>query len=247
MGSSGLEMTTEEIVSYLKRSFIPTVLVEGCSDKSALRSLEKKINVPELDILPVLGKNRLHDVYVRRFELTDKKIVFVRDRDEYVACELPPDFGDYILTSGYSIENDVLDRDVLQRLSGEWFSQISRRIEMVGEWFRHVLQLYINGLPVEISKDVSWVLDGDDYSVEAGEQMAGVELRAPCDKLKPAFVWSWLRGKTLLRTIHSVFQEMDVGYSKDQLLHLCINMGPSADFMLLVGRIRDAVAPDASA
>lgn len=240
MAQSCLDMTIEETVSYLQRSFIPTILVEGSSDKAALRNLEREIDIDKLDILPVCGKGRLHDVYCRRSEFRGKSIVFLRDRDEYVACVPGEELSDYVFTSGHSIENDVLDKSVIENLSGDRFPEITRRVELVADWFRHVLQIYIGGEAIDISMDVSLVLNGSGYSVKAIEQIAAVQLESPCLELRLEDAWRWLRGKTLLRTIHSVFCEMDVKYSKSQLLHCCICFGPSPDFISLVERIRVA-------
>jgi len=237
-------MTAEELLGYLQHSKIPTLLLEGTGDRAVLRRFEQELSASEVDIFPVGGKCVLHAVYLRRDELGDAKIAFLRDRDEFALVDLPPEFSGYLVTSGYSIENDLIDRTVIERLAAGDAASLSALVALMADWFRYVLQDYVsNGKRAEICRDITAVLDGSNYTDRSKEEMARESLAEPFASLDlQQDSWRWLRGKTLLRTVQHYFVGKSPSYSKDQLVDLSLKLGPSAAFSSLKSAIRERLA-----
>lgn len=239
MVSSFLEMTPDEALAYLQHTSLPTILVEGIGDSGLLRRIERDLSDNGVDLMSLGGKLPLHNVYLRRGEVANKVVVFLRDRDEYVVEVLPTEFSDYVLTGGYSIENDALSKDVIGNLCGDSVGGLSALISLVATWFRCALQMYVeNGRAHDISRDVSWIVSDGAHSPEANAEIAATQLKQPFSELGEQTSWAWLRGKTLLRAIHYYFQSQDVQYSKAQLLDMSIKLGPSTAYVELIERLR---------
>lgn len=239
MPSQLLDMTADELHSYLCRSTLPTLLVEGKGDRGVLREFGQLLASKSIDVLPVNGKLVLDAIYARREALTGAQVVFMRDRDEFCVIDTPEGFGDYELTSGYSLENDVLDKDVIERLAGDTAGSLAALIAAFATWFRVRLQNYVLVDPsLALSIDVSRVLSDGTFTEMAAREVADTELAEPFSELDVgAPAWRWIRGKSLLRVIHSHFEGVPPKYSMDQLMDLSIRMGPSPALTDLAQRV----------
>lgn len=229
MPAQSLDMTADEIHSYLCRSTLPTLLVEGKGDRGIFRKFGDFLISKNVDVLPVGGKLVLQEVYDRRAELTGAKVVFMRDRDEFCVLAEPDSFDDYVLTSGYSIENDVLDKSVIDRLAGDSSGGVNGLVTVFSTWFRVRLQNYLlNDPSLALSTDVSSIVRNGVLNDEAADEVSETELVEPFSTLDTTLdAWRWVRGKSLLRVIHFHFEGASPKYSMDQLCDLCIKMGPS--------------------
>lgn len=240
MAAISLEMTPDELIAYLRHSAIPTLLVEGLTDLALLRSIEHELASQGVDILPVHGKERLSMVYGRRCEISDRAVVFLRDRDEFIVEDVPQDWSDYVLTQGYSIENDVLCPELIRKLSGVSWGGLNDLVEKVAIWFRLALQLYLDsGKRTVIARDVSFIISGGELTDQALQEVSGVVLKPPVSELAIASAWSWVRGKMLLRAIHFHFQSFAPSYSQAQLMDLCLKMGSKRSMKNLIVKIQD--------
>ena len=100
--------TQDELISSIKRSALINVLIEGPDDVMIYEHLREKITL-DISILPCGGRSTLIEIYKRKSEFSDKKVVFIADQDVWIFGEKPADYEDIIFTSGYSIENDLFD------------------------------------------------------------------------------------------------------------------------------------------
>jgi hypothetical protein len=129
--------TVEEIVGSLKRSFIPTILIEGSDDVFVYRYLKSRLNSTLVTLQTCGGRPNLFSIHDRRGEFSEKNIIFVADRDAYRFCDIPDERKDIIFTSGYCIENDIYhgsnienildeedrsDHELLRKIIGKWFA-----------------------------------------------------------------------------------------------------------------------------
>lgn len=102
----GLE--PDVIVSTLKHSSIPTLLVEGTGDVELYRCLEELLGIGNIDVLQCGGRPELFSIYSRRGEFTGTPVVFLADLDDYLYFGVDSTYREIIFTNGYSIENDVM-------------------------------------------------------------------------------------------------------------------------------------------
>ncbi|MEZ8355730.1 DUF4435 domain-containing protein [Vibrio splendidus] len=100
-------MNCEEIVQTVKRSSLPTVLVEGKDDIYVYRELVDRIDPVFTSIIACGSRDVLLQVFRRRSEFSDKKVAFVADQDTYKYLGIPTSYSDVIFTSGYCMENDL--------------------------------------------------------------------------------------------------------------------------------------------
>jgi Protein of unknown function (DUF4435) len=109
-------LTEEEIVQTLKRTSLTTVIVEGEDDVTIYRWIENEIGIDKVNFLPCGGRGTLLNVFKRRAEFKNSRVIFVADKDCYVYSEIPDEYTDIIWTTGYSIENDLYFGRHLEKL-----------------------------------------------------------------------------------------------------------------------------------
>lgn len=111
-----LSLTEDEIVEYLKRSSLITVLVEGKDDMIIYRWIEEEIGIQNANFMSCGGRDRLLKVFNRRAEFSHIKTIFVADKDAYVYDNVPENLNEIIWTKGYSIENDLYQGQKIEQL-----------------------------------------------------------------------------------------------------------------------------------
>ena len=147
-------------------------------------------------------------------------MAFLRDRDEWVIYGAPEGTEEIILTSGYSIENDVLDYEVICKLANPNQSTLDAAVDGVSLWFMHAMYGLKLGDSVDISRDISIIWDGVTHLPDAISDIQKYQPDAEFLKKFPENKWIWLRGKTLLRTVHHCLSNGTTRYSKDQIVDL---------------------------
>lgn len=105
--SNRVTPSVQEIVSTLKRSSLPTLVIEGSDDVYIYRYLKSKLSSRLVSIQPCGGRNTLFKIHDRKHEFADKNIVFIADKDSYRFDGVPDNRKDIIFTEGYCIENDI--------------------------------------------------------------------------------------------------------------------------------------------
>lgn len=109
-------LSVDEIVSLLKKTSLPTLLVEGIDDFAVYRWIESRLNEFGIDILPCSGRDPLLRVYDRRAEYAQSNVAFIADRDMWLFTSIPTQYQGVIWTDGYSIENDLYEPSKLDEL-----------------------------------------------------------------------------------------------------------------------------------
>lgn len=155
MSGDKVQPTVDELYELLKRSSLPTVLVEGKDDIIFYRRIEEDLREFGVDMLPAGNKGAVLDLYKRiSAESGFLPIIYVVDNDLWVHGYIDSDGKpeEVITTAGYSIENDLyLDGDLeslchgpeLERFRAEldrflyWYAlAVSRKLRNVDSTFR---------------------------------------------------------------------------------------------------------------
>jgi len=149
-------LSAPEIVATLKRSFIPTLVIEGDDDVFIYRWIKEQLNLSLVSLLPCGGRNTLFNVYDRKDEFSNANVVFVADQDLYRFTEIPEDREGIIFTSGYCIENDIYaGSTILNFLDKEDLENYSILKDVLTKWFSFEIEKYLNsvrqGTQVELS------------------------------------------------------------------------------------------------
>lgn len=138
-------MSSDELVGYLKHTRLCTVLVEGAADAYVYRWIEERL-VIDSDVLICTGRDALLEVFKRRNEFPNTKTVFVADKDMWLFSGIPNEYQDLVIfTDGYSIENDLYIKNVMENLlsSGER-SAFDNLIHQLAVWFAFEIGKFLN-------------------------------------------------------------------------------------------------------
>jgi hypothetical protein len=156
-------ISADELVALLKRSSLPTVVVEGGDDIIIFRKLEAALSKYKIDVLPAEGRSTLLEVFRRRAEIQNgQKIAFVADRDWWVCATVPAEFisPELIFTDGYSIENDVFrDGNLYAYLDAGERAQFDRDVNQVVQCFALGISRILNAQTGLISFHPNEILD----------------------------------------------------------------------------------------
>jgi hypothetical protein len=149
-------LTPDEIVATLKKSSLPTVLVEGDEDLIVYRWIEARIGVAQANILPCGGRSTLLKVFERRAEIPKLKMAFVADRDMWLFTATPPQFNGMIWTDGYSIENDLYEPSNLESLLEPNEATDHRNLLLVViRWFAFEVEEFRAGRDAQVRRRVA--------------------------------------------------------------------------------------------
>ena len=141
-------VSDDELVAILKRTTLPTILVEGRDDMTAYRWIEDRLGTQQANILPCGGRETLLRIYKRRSEFSEISTAFLADRDMWLFSAIPKGYDQVVFTRGYSIENDVLDSSGVDGLlSQDERSSFDALADTLATWFAFEVEQYRAGLP----------------------------------------------------------------------------------------------------
>jgi len=198
------EYSVDEIVETLKRTSLPSIVVEGLDDIVVYRRIEERMSSIGADVLPALGRDKLIKVFERRSELpSTARVVFIADKDTWVHSGIPPEYCDQMLifTDGYSIENDLYrDGQLEGLLLGAERQAFERELGDFVSWYAIALSRHLMNGTENIRLHPNHVLDSrffpDLVTLKHGEsdpQTLRDEIQSDYPRL--------LRGKSLINLL----------------------------------------------
>ena len=144
--------TVDELVATLRRSDLPTVVVEGKGDMPIFRWVEDRLGSRIANVQSTGGRDKLLSIYERRQEFSNLPVAFVADRDMWLFSGIPSNYVGVIWTEGYSIENDLYaDADLENLLAVEESQEHLQLREAIVEWFAFEVEEYLAGRKYKIS------------------------------------------------------------------------------------------------
>ena len=237
-------LSEEELVAYLKRTSLITLLVEGTADAFVYRCLEDRLP-QSADVLACGGRTTMISVYRRRAEYAPCKVVFIADRDMWYFSGVPGEFAEGIVfTEGYSIENDMYLKDTFESfLSPQESDDFRIVLGQVVMWFAFQVSRALVGATPDCKAHVNHLCPGLELSAEF---KALVEASPPDMALVAHINGNYhiaLRGKSLFELLvrYLSHQKRQSKFSKYNLLEMGSKLAnPKAD--TLVSAILQRVA-----
>lgn len=169
MASGAPDLTVDEVLSLLQRTSLPTIVVEGRDDMIVYRRMEERLEGLGVSVLPVGGRSKVLQIFERRSEIPrNVQCAYVVDCDTWIYSGIPAPYKDgcLILTSGYSIENDVfVDGDLQRLLTPTERLEFQRDLQRFIHWYALELSRALSDDSGEISLHPSNVLDAARYPV----------------------------------------------------------------------------------
>ncbi|MXZ19444.1 MAG: DUF4435 domain-containing protein [Caldilineaceae bacterium SB0665_bin_25] len=151
--------TVKELVATLRRSALPTVLVEGQEDMRIYRWVDEGLGSQTAHVLSAGGRENLLCVYKKRHEFADLPVAFVADRDMLLFSGIPSDYDEVIWTKGYSIENDLYAGTELENLLDAQEAQEHQQVlDAIVEWFAFEVEEYLADRSFRVSNHCNEVV-----------------------------------------------------------------------------------------
>jgi len=167
MCSDKARPTVDELFELLKKTSLPTVLVEGKDDIIFYRAVEEELSEFGVDMLPAGNKDAVLDLQQRIIRNpVPSPMIFVVDNDLWV--HLPPTNMEHmrgvITTDGYSIENDLFsDGDLESLLSADEASRFAADLSKFAKWYALSVCRKLNGDDSAFRTHPGKVLDDDAF------------------------------------------------------------------------------------
>lgn len=240
--------TVEELVETLRRSSLPTVLVEGQEDIRIYRWVEARLGNRAANVLPTGGRDKLLSVYERREEFSNLPVAFVADRDMWLFSGIPTNYNEVIWTEGYSVENDLYAGAELENLLDAEEAQAQQQLlDAIAEWFAFEVEEYLAERRYEVSHHCDRVVPrghtqiDEDFRKSRGFRPPGERIH---QQIKRAYQLQ-LRGKQLFQILERFLNAPHRGtrYNVASLQEIALKMTPAHPLMSrLMQEIEQAVA-----
>ena len=241
-------LTENVLVATLRRSRLPTVLVEGKDDHQIYQWAERRVGIQSANVLPVGGRETLLAVYKRRNEFAHLPVAFVADRDLWLFSGIPPGYPDIIWTEGYSIENDLYaDANLENLLDAGEAAEHQQVLDSIVEWFVFEVEEHLAGRDAQVDTHPNRVVPLSKTEMDQGfRNSRGFRLpkQALHQQIKGAYQLQ-LRGKTLFEMLIRFLNAPNRGttYSTSALYEIAVKMTtPQPLIDRLIGEIEQKIA-----
>ena len=245
--------TVDEMVAVLRRSTLPTVLVEGQDDMRIYRWVEERLGSQTANVLPTGGRPNLLSVYERRNEFSNLPVAFVADRDMWLFSGVPSEYDGVIWTEGYSIENDLYAGSELENLmDAEEAEEHQQLLDAFVEWFAFEVERHLAGEDFEVAHHCNRVVPlgqtkmDEDFGKSRGFRPPGAEIH---QQIRRGYQLQ-LRGRSLFEMLVRFLSApaRDSKHSIHGLYEIAFKMTPSHPLMAqLIQKIERTISDQRTA
>ena len=242
------DMTVDECVAALHRTYLPTVIVEGKDDMQIYQWTERRVGIQNANVLPVGGKETLLAVYERRNEFAHLPVAFVADKDLWLFSGIPPDYPDIIWTEGYSIENDLYAGASLENLlNADEVEEHRQVLDSIIEWFAFEVEEHLAEREAQVDKHCNEIVPIGETEMDQGFRNSR-RFRPPDEELHQQIKEEYqlqLRGKSLFEILIRFLNAPNrrPKYRILALYEIAVKMADSHELMdRLIGEIERAIA-----
>lgn len=224
MSSRNPRPTVDELFELLKRTSLPTVLVEGKNDIIFYRSVEEDLRDIGIDMLPAGNKDSVLELRRRLMEQDLRvPIAFVVDNDLWVHTGLPEEVctPDIVTTEGYSIENDLfVDGDLMSLLTVDEKAGFIAEIDRFSHWYALAIRRHLTDAKSQFRAHPGKVLDDGEFYNSSVELAENEEYPNELLDVITSDFSRYLRGKSLFALLHRQLSRdgRDVKFSEKQLM-----------------------------
>ena len=230
--------TVDELVSTLRRSKLPTVVVEGRDDMQIFRWMEDLLEVHEIDILAAGMRSNVLAVYNRKSEFAHVPVAFIADQDKELFTQLPVGYEEIIWTQGYSIENDLYagaDPSLETLMDPHEADEHKDVLNTVVKWFAFEVEEFLAGRDYKFDHHCNEIVHLGQTVMDNGfRQRRG--FRQPNSELEQQIREAYqlqLRGKQLFQVLVRFLSapNRSAKYSYHGLYEIAFKMTPSHPLM----------------
>ncbi|MEC0106887.1 DUF4435 domain-containing protein [Paenibacillus taichungensis] len=242
--------TPDEVVSLLKRSSLPSIIVEGDDDVMIYRYIEEKIGTFNANIFPCGGRKALLSIFSRRNEFNALKTVFLADQDMWLFTTIPEEHSSIVWTTGYSIENDLFASSLElfeQLLTIPEKQEMLKIIHEISRWFAFEVELYRTDQEMNINFHINEVLSEDKKTLSS-TFLKRRNFSEPSKETLAEVLEDYdlkVRGKILFDLLLYFLSspKRRSKYSRDNLLEMCLKVGNGDPYIKrLIENINQTIA-----
>lgn len=198
-------MSVLEIISMLKRTRIPTIVVEGKDDIVVWNEVENILCDKRVSIVQTWGRNNLIKVFDGMSEFNaDVPILYIADQDDWSFLGVPRKYEKIIFTNGYSIENDMICDANLLKMARSDDINYQKELEYIIEYY----SLFLVGKicrfeegKFKISDHINKITSSGILELSKIKFMHFYEFSAPIISLVKNDYMNLVRGKSLMELI----------------------------------------------
>ncbi len=224
MASNQPRASVDELYELLKRTSLPTILVEGKDDIVFYRKIEEALSEFHVDVLPAGNKHSVLEL-MRKLDSHSEtpSFVYVVDKDLWVH-DFPEDMKSnpkLITTDGYSIENDLfVDGSLEDLLHGNEATEFETEVRKFVRWYALAVQRTLSGGVGSFRTHPGKVLDDEVFYNAETTLKDGEPNSTRLQQVIEADYKSILRGKSLVSILHRQLSKSgrDVKFSGKQLM-----------------------------
>ena len=146
------DSTVEDLVTTLRLSKKPNIVVEGKNDEIIYGSLVDRLGIFDVDFFRAGCKNTLLHLYEELSQYENSgdfrhaPVAFIADRDMWLFRGIPSRYDDIIWTEGYSIENDLYSNAKLRSRVGN-MAEYDQTLDSISMWFAYKVEEYLEKNP----------------------------------------------------------------------------------------------------
>lgn len=237
-------LTPYILIETLKRSNLPTILVEGNDDINIYNFFEQKIGSRKISFINCGGRNTLLKIYEKKKELQGKKVMYIADKDMWVFSEIPQKYKDIFFTKGYSIENDLYE-DGYTLIHKLFNTEENKKFEIILQelikWFAFEITKFKTNKKYDAKFSEVSILSTDNFNRKLNKFTSQfIKNRCPensnnktVHEIQNNYIQK-LRGKFIFQIFLLLFQERKkknsikpIKYTTNQLFDLCFRQGIS--------------------
>ncbi len=224
MATNNSSPTTDELFELLKRTSIPTVLVEGKNDIIFYRAIEDELRDIGIDMLPAGNKNSVLNL---RERLIDQKlnvpISFIVDKDIWIHTGVPSAIytDNLIVTNGYSIENDLIsDGKLIDMMTLSEKCCFEVEVKRFLKWYALSVHRHLRDSSTLFRIHPGKLLDDDSFYEKSLELHDGEEYPEELLEKITTDYECIMRGKSLFAILHRQLSRKNraIKYSERQLM-----------------------------
>ncbi|ATB34096.1 DUF4435 domain-containing protein [Melittangium boletus] len=234
--------TTNELVSVLKRTSLPTLLVEGTGDAQVYRHIEESLQGLGVNALHCGGRTTLLELFIRQPEFSHIKTVFLADRDMWLFGGIPHQYSEVVWTNGYSIENDIYSgSDIEKIMTTEEDAQFRQLLSIVCKWFAFCVDEHMSGGDANVSVHPNEISPPGTVGLDS-LLISKYRFKEPDPRTYDSIIKNYtshLRGKTLFQVLLRFLaaSNRESKYSKSNIMELCVKIRPSSSTKDLLDRL----------
>ncbi|WOI35025.1 DUF4435 domain-containing protein [Tritonibacter scottomollicae] len=222
MANGALHPTVDELFQLLKRTSLPTVLVEGSDDIIFYRKIEEDLSHLGLDVLPAGNKDSVLRLRQMLSGASNVTFAFVVDKDLWVHTPHTDHFDNNLVqTNGYSIENDLfIDGELEDFMGPEEMALFNVDIQKFLDWYALVVSRVLRGKSGSFRTHPNKVLDDESFYIEESSLLEGETYPNTLRQELGGDFRRLVRGKSLMAILHRQLSRKgrDVKFSTRQLI-----------------------------